>query len=162
MSTVSDDELALTQRFWAKVERSEGCWLWRGTRTRAGYGTICVRKKVKRATHVLAFLLTGEWPEACMCHRCDNPPCVNPDHLFHGTIADNNHDRHRKGRTKIRPPKPEQVARGEKSGPSKLTDEAVREIRKSQQTQRALAARYGVDQRAIWQIRNGHTWRHVS
>lgn len=92
-----------------------------------------------------------------VCHRCDNPPCVNPDHLFLGTPGDNSRDRDRKGR--------HVALRGESNGSSKLNDDAVRAIRARYAaggvSQRALADEFGVDRVAVGFVVNGKTWRHV-
>lgn len=91
-------------RFWAHVERVDsGCMEWRGhidDRPDQGYGTITLRRTVRRAHRVALELVTGiEIPaDQCGCHRCDNPKCVNPEHVFIGTVADNNADCIKKGR----------------------------------------------------------------
>ena len=82
------------RRFWAQVDRAEGCWEWRGARTNQGYGFTsvrCGRAKHQIGAHRLAYLLTHGTvaDDKFVCHRCDNPPCCNPDHLFLGTAADN-------------------------------------------------------------------------
>jgi hypothetical protein len=90
--------------FWAQVEKSDDCWLWRGRYDDDGYGTISVGSNTVR-THRLAFSIEhGRWPEPCCLHRCDVRGCVRPDHLFEGTIGDNVRDMFGKGRG-ARPPR---------------------------------------------------------
>lgn len=90
-----------------------------------------------------------------VCHKCDNPPCVNPAHLFLGTEADNAHDRDRKGR---------QVApRGEEHGCARLNESDVREIRalRGSLTQVEIGRRYGIRQTTVSEIQRGNLWSHV-
>lgn len=91
----------LAERFWEKVERSEGCWLWKGGTTgRTGYGRIMVRTGNQALAHRVAWEFTnGPIPNGLEClHRCDVPACVRPDHLFLGTHEENMQDASRKGR----------------------------------------------------------------
>jgi hypothetical protein len=89
-------------RFWAKVEKRgpDDCWEWQGTRNRKGYGRFQYSHLRRTATHVAVELATCEaFPEGKLaCHRCDNPPCVNPAHLFVGTMRENTIDSIKKGR----------------------------------------------------------------
>jgi hypothetical protein len=95
-------------------------------------------------------------PGMCICHKCDTPACVNPDHLFLGTHADNNRDMRNKGRYVAIP-----VARGEDCHLTKLTTEQVLRIRGDIRIGREIAKDYGVSTAAIYAIQNRKTWRHL-
>lgn len=88
------------ERFWSKVDKRgpDECWPWTGGKFWDGYGWFSVAGAKKKAHRVSFFLQHGRWPEPCCLHRCDNPGCVNPVHLFEGTHTDNMRDRERKGR----------------------------------------------------------------
>ncbi len=89
------------QSFWSKVDLSSGeCWIWTGTRGPQGYGRIRVGGRRSTGAHRFAWeIVRGPVPDGLfVCHRCDNPPCVRPDHLFLGTASDNAWDCARKGR----------------------------------------------------------------
>jgi hypothetical protein len=142
----------------SRLDDVTGCVLWTGT-TRNGYGRLVfgARTEGRRtvAAHRLAFeTWRGPIPAGMeVCHHCDVRACINPDHLFVGTKQDNMADRKRKGRN--RPP------RGEDHVFSKLSDDAVREIRSSAIPARELAVRFQVTVAAIKDVRGGRRWRHV-
>jgi hypothetical protein len=148
------------ESFWASLDRSGECWNWTGWTMpppSLPYGRLGFNGYKTWKSHRLAWALTnGPVPKGMfVCHRCDNPRCCNPAHLFLGTTVDNNHDRARKGRS----------ARGSGCGSSKLTEERVREIRELQSdgaSTRALARRYGVSWTTIAAVIKGLYWRHVA
>lgn len=93
-------QIPIENRLWKYIKKTRGCWLWLAAKNKDGYGTITF-KRVKHSSHRVVFELTyGAIPKGmCVCHKCDFTLCVNPDHLYLGTIADNNRDRARKGRS---------------------------------------------------------------
>lgn len=138
-------------------EPNTGCWLWlEGLNGRSGYGKIS-SGGVWVYAHRFSYLVY-RGPIAAglfVCHRCDNPGCVNPDHLFLGTQKENMADRDRKGRNGAH------GLYGEKSHTAKLNDEKVRAILADRRSQTAIAKDYGVTQSQISRIKNGHVWEHV-
>lgn len=154
------------ERFFANVDRDGPvpkhrpelgpCHVWRGHLT-DGYGRPKFIGKYQLAHRVVFFLEHGRWPEPCACHHCDNRACVNPAHLFEGTVADNNADRDAKGRLGDR--------KGAANGRAKLSEQDVRDIRANyalcRVSQRALARRYGVCKSLVGWIVRGEGWRHA-
>lgn len=140
----------LADRFWPKVRKSEGCWLWTGWLDKDGYGQIAIGGAGGRSirTHRVAwFLIKGYWP-AYLCHTCDVRNCVNPAHLFEGNGKINAEDRARKGR----------------SGKSHLRPKQVVEIRRLHSegiTQDELATRFGVEGSVIRNVVRRKTWKHL-
>lgn len=147
------------QRFELRYrKREDGCWIWTGSLTR-GYGRF---RDVQTGHPVLAHrrswtLYTGEDPgPRYVLHKCDNPRCVNPEHLFLGTQADNVADMHSKGRDRKRP------LYGEAHGQAKATEKIVLAIRSSAETVGQLVKRFGLARSTIEDIRERRTWKHVA
>jgi hypothetical protein len=134
--------------FWSKVEKTNTCWIWTGSKVPRGYGTLSWGKRIINA-HRIAWTLTFDRIPSGLfvCHKCDTPSCVNPSHLFLGTARDNTQDALRKGRLK--------------SPNAKLTEQIVREIRKRETSMRKLAKLYGVTRLTVQQAANKKTWKHV-
>lgn len=136
--------------FWAKVARTGGCWEWQAYRDPAGYGRFNVTPRKPALAHRVAWEIeNGPIPDGlCVCHHCDNPPCVRPDHLFLGTARDNSDDKIAKGRAVMPPHR-----RGEAHPAVVATDEQVREARESyaagREAQHEIAARLGVAQTLV-------------
>lgn len=130
-----------------------GCLIWTGTIGAGGYGSIKIGKNIK--AHRASWIAhKGEIPKGMMVlHKCDTPACINPDHLFIGTQLDNMRDALAKGRNAD--------TRGTKNGRAKLTEAQIADIRQSEETAVATAAKYGVSSSLISQIRLGQCWRHL-
>lgn len=154
------------QRFWSKVNKDgpthprlgTPCWLWTAAIANDGYGQLAVNRKHCLA-HRLSFkIANGGIPDGLrVLHRCDNPPCVNPAHLYAGTDRDNARDRDQRGRAV--------VARGERNSGCKLNEAKVREIREfAAQGRRhsAIGSQFGVSSGTIDQIVSRRSWRHVA
>lgn len=164
--------LSLEERFWLKVDRAahpRGCWLWVGGTDGRGYGVFCLgtkpRSRFIRAHRFAYELRHGPIPDGMFaCHRCDTPGCVNPDHIFLGTPADNIDDMRAKGRGFDIPN--ELKARGEQHTHAKLTDAIVRELRERHEAGgmsiAALALQYGVSRESAGDAINRRTWKHVA
>lgn len=150
-------------KFWDKVRIDciSHCWEYTGARDKKGYGKI-KRRKLSNNSWILAhryafYLKHGRFPEPFACHHCDNPICVNPDHLFEGTNADNQKDCWQKGRAKFQ----KLIHKGENNGNSKLTALDVAKIKRllPQLSNKRLASQYNVTHHAISNIRTGKTWK---
>ena len=98
--TMPTPRVPVSERFWTKVVKSDDCWLWTAGHTPDGYGMVKVYGRHHGAHRVSWTLTNGPIPDGlAVLHRCDNPPCCRPDHLFLGTLGDNNRDRASKGRS---------------------------------------------------------------
>ena len=149
-------------RFWAKVDKSGDCWEWTAGLNK-GYGRIKINGKTAYA-HRLSYVLhhpitidLWEHSDICVCHKCDNPKCINPAHMFLGSVADNMNDKMAKGRGN--------ALKGENHRLSKLTEHDVREIRKKYAdggiSQQQLSLEYEVDRTTIRDIIRRRNWKHI-
>jgi hypothetical protein len=125
------------------VNHSTHCWEWQGSKVK-GYGRLCVGKHYVTAHRLMWKCTHRETQGLWVLHKCDNPCCVNPEHLFLGTHTDNMQDRTIKNRAGV-----------------KLNAEAVRDIRTSKLSLEKLAEKYGVSIRTIYSVLNHKTWRHI-
>lgn len=166
-------QIELTQkdveRFWEKVDKTQACWNWTASTDRKGYGQIMFHRAGKhhlRRAHRVAYeMLYGPLPDlpgvhgACVLHRCDNPKCVNPEHLFVGTSDDNVKDMDAKGRRKVG------VRFGSDHPRSVLDEDKVREIARLHYdegiSQKSLATMFGVCHSTINHIFTGRLWAHL-
>lgn len=144
-------------RFWRHVQKTDGCWCWTAALNREnGYGRFKVHGKMVGAHRFSYMLSYGPIPEGLViCHKCDNPPCVRPDHLFPGTHKDNGRDKVEKGR----------ALSGIRNAFAKLTDEQVSEIRHldiSGIPQREIALRFSLAQTTVSRIVRASAWRHIA
>ena len=151
---------SLKERFLGKVNKNgpNGCWIWTGACNSEGYGNIGVENRTEKAHRVSWELYNGKIPKGlCICHKCDNPKCVNPEHLFLGTNQDNTDDMIQKGREANR--------EGEKNPKSKLTEEIVLWVRSEydtgKYTMKQLAEKCNVIQSTIGKIINRKSWKHL-
>lgn len=154
----------LITRFWNNVEKTDGCWNYRGTIDAKGYGQIYGLRKCRRAHRVSYELHCGPIPEGLgVLHHCDNRVCVRPDHLFVGTQADNMLDMDRKARRKGI--FTSEGTTGTSNPSAVLDEEQVKAIRQSYKprktTHKDLAARFGVSPNTIYLILKNKTWKHL-
>ena len=163
---ITDD---VVTRIWARVAPVEasGCLVWEGSKTRHGYGYLTARRLSASPLYVhrLAWeSCFGPIPDGFdVCHRCDNPSCCNPDHLFVGTRSENMRDMAAKRRHPFQRGVG-RIRRGSLATGAKLTDAAVRDILATDPSvpARVLACRYGVSLGAIHHVRARKTWAHIT
>ena len=149
-------------RFWAKVDRraDSECWPWLGSVDRFGRGKFWAGMHLY-APRLMLMIATGEEPppETFACHSCDDPGCVNPAHLWWGSRSENMKDCGSKGRHGF-----QQKYRGSANLQSKLTEEAVRDIRSRYAGGTApgvLAVEYGILSSSVWKVATRRSWTHV-
>lgn len=163
---IVDPELArkLVQRGWTEVDRGfrlGPCWEWNGSRimARGGYGRMRHESRDNYAHRLAYRAWNGEIPQGLdVLHKCDNPPCINPFHLFVGTRAENVYDMINKGRS------PVIGAQGERHHHARLTVEQVVGIRKLAAEGLSsfdIGRRYGIFPSTVWKIRTRKAWKHV-
>lgn len=145
-----------TDRFWARIDKGDGCWTWTGGRMPTGYGSVRFRGECTVAHRVVWELTHGPIPSGIyVCHTCDNRLCCNPGHLFLGTHLDNIADMVAKGRN----------AKGETNGQAKLTEADVLAIRTrvaAGKRQLDVARSYALDSGHVSMIVHRKIWKHLN
>jgi hypothetical protein len=154
----------MATRFWAKVNKDGPtvradlgpCWVWTASLLSSGYGSFgCGHRNATSAAHRVAWELTrGPRNGLFVCHRCDNRKCVNPDHLYLGTVADNGRDAASRGHT----------TKGTRHWRAKLTDDSVRDIRRlfaAGETAVRLAERFDVVPQTVHRVVSRRNWQHI-
>ena len=149
--------LPAEERFAKSVTKTEGCWIWKASKDKNGYGIFrgMIGNTVFTKAHRYSYALhTGDLLIGMQAlHTCDNPSCVNPEHLFAGTNADNMRDKAQKGRSK--------VPVGEKHGKAVLTERQVRHILKDPRPYVEIATQYNVAPSTIGSVKQRVSWKHL-
>lgn len=162
----------IEERFWSHVRKTDSCWYWQGAHDVGGYGQFMLSAT---CGHMKTHRLAWEWARGpipagmFICHNCDTPACVRPDHLFLGSNRDNMADMRAKGRSltgdrNTMRQRPECVPRGERQGRSMLTAKQVQEIRQrfaNGEQGQSLAQVFGVSRGLIYSIVRHRRWGHV-
>jgi hypothetical protein len=141
------------------INTKTGCWEWQKYLNRCGYGQISYRGNHARAHRISWIVFKGDIPEGlCVLHKCDNPKCINPDHLFLGTRKDNNDDMRLKGRRN------DVGAPGIRARHAKFNDEQILNIRTYENTWKnceILGKQFDVSPNTIYRILKRETWKHL-
>lgn len=145
------------QRFMSKVSKDPcGCWIWKASKNKDGYGQFSVKNKVLSAHRFSYEIHKGPVSKGLsVCHSCDNPSCVNPDHLWIGTHKDNMKDCWQKNRGKTI------FGIGQKNVKAKLTEENAQEIKNSDLKYLELAEKFNVTRETISKIKRNKRWAHI-
>ena len=150
------------EKFWSQVKRGNDCWEWIGSLDQSGYGKLRIaQNRAHFRAHRVAYKIAYSVDPGHMyvCHKCDNPRCVNPRHLFLGTALDNNRDKMAKGRDRYADQS------GSKNGNSKLNEAAAEQAIKmlaTGMTNVAIAKELGVGHSLISRIRVGRSWQNLA
>jgi hypothetical protein len=145
------------KKFWSRVDKksADECWLWIGAFDKDGYGQMRDGiRKIQDRGHKFSYRLHfGVIPKnMCVCHKCDNPSCVNPNHLFLGTALDNQKDKMAKNRH----------AKGESQGHSKLTNEQISQIRsRANDDYKVLCSEFNIVPSTVYRIWHKESWKHI-
>jgi hypothetical protein len=178
---------SISNRFWSKVNKNGSaplhypalgqCWEWTGSKIPGGYGTLRISRELgAKLAHRISYLLNigdiahnESYHGICVLHKCDNPGCVNPEHLFLGTNQDNmddmvikNRQNKAKGYANGMLTRPERRPRGELHGLAKFTEEDVLYIRSSSLSRVDLSKKFNVNKSTIERIINRKTWKHIN
>jgi len=139
---------SIQERFWNKVQRTDTCWLWTASTQNRGYGQFCIRHGIIVLAHRFSYELhRGAIPvNLCVLHRCDCKRCVNPEHLFLGTEADNTRD---------------MILKGRQTHLAKLTTVEVFAIRNDPRKGCLIAALYNISSSTVSRIKLYKSWAHL-
>ena len=164
---VKTDEV---DRFWSKVKKTNGCWIWLGGTDKDGYGTFSVNRVNQRA-HRYSYMLAGNTltDDQILCHTCDVPGCINPDHLFPGTHQDNATDRKNKGRYESISGKnhyyaktlPKERRRGEQHSMVRINEKQAKEVKvrlDKGEMATSIARSIGVPRHIVYNIKYKTAW----
>jgi DNA-binding CsgD family transcriptional regulator len=156
MRTHEEKMASVRDRLWALSipEPNSGCWIFTGYLGRGGYGTFAIDKRVRMGAHRASYWAhKGEISGKDILHTCDVPWCINPDHLFAGTHAENMADMVAKGRAHRKPGSAHYFA--------KLTEDDVKAIRASGLRGAEIARRYGISRSTAYSVLLRNTWTHI-
>lgn len=163
-ATKSEKLERLKQSFEKHVIRQEECWDWKGPLDKGGYSIMsCKRQLGSDRGHRASWIIyKGNIPkDKVVCHKCDNPICTNPEHLWLGTQKQNNDDKIKKGRAiYTKPP----LKKGIENGASKLKEDQVKEIKellKTDMSQSEIGKKFDVSKTTIYRIKHGKNWSHI-